>query len=499
MTAAATPAAASALSMRAFVDALRDAGELVAVEREVDWNLELGAIARRCYETGAPAALFTHVTGAPGFRAIGAPMGVSRRPGRELARIALALGLPPSATAGELVEALVAARNRQPIAPVVVDSGPCKQNVWRGEQVDLTRLPLPVLHAGDGGRYLNTLGVVVTRTPDRRWTSWAVARLMLVDERRASYAVLPFQHTGRVFKEWRSRGEDMPVALAMGVPPIALYAAGMPLPERMDESGYAGAFAGVPIETVRCETVDLEVPADSEIVVEGRVSLDEHALEGPFGDYMGYLTPPTAAPMPVYTVDAVSFRDEAVYPFSCSGEPADETHTVWGLATAAEAVHLLRERGIPVTTGWCPFAAANGWLVVTVPDGWRAVEPDARELCRRVGDHVFSAKLSGTVNTVVVCEDDVDPSDLRELVWAIDGRRNGTVRFRQKFGWAFSPYTRPDPGDFPKGWEATAEVWNLLPPVGVTRPARTRFADNYPAAVRERVLRHWRQDGLAGE
>jgi 4-hydroxy-3-polyprenylbenzoate decarboxylase len=486
--------------MRAFVDALGEAGELSTIEREVDWNLELGAIARRCYETGAPAPLFTHVRDArPGFRALGAPMGVSRRPGRELARIALALGLPESAAARELVEALVAARARTPIAPVVVDSGPCKQNVWRGGEVDLTRLPVPLLHAGDGGRYLNTLGMVVTRTPDRRWTSWAVARLQLVDERRASYAITPFQHTGRVFKEWRLRGEDMPVAIAMGVPPIALYAASMPLPERMDEADYAGAFLGAPLETVRCESLELEVPADCELVLEGRVSLEEHALEGPFGDYMGYVSPPGGAPMPVYTVEAVTFRDEPIYPISCSGEPADETHTVWGVATAAEAVHLLRERGVPVTTGWLPFAAANGWLAVTVPERWRAHEPDAQAFCRIVGDVVFSAKLGSTINTVIVCEDDVDPSDLGELVWAVDGRRNGTVTFGGKLGWAFSPYTRPDPGNFPAGWEGTAEVWNLLPPVGVTRPPRTRFEDNYPAALKDRVLQHWREDGLADD
>ncbi len=492
--------AATASSMRAFVEALQDAGELATIEREVDWKLELGAIARRCYETGAPAPLFTHVRGArPGFRALGAPMGVSRRPGQELARIALALGLPASARAQEIVEALVAARGRPPIAPVVVDSGPCKQNVWRGDDVDLTSLPIPLLHAGDGGRYLNTLGMVVTRTPDGRWTSWAVARLQLVDERRASYAVAPFQHTGSVFKEWRRHGEDMPVAIAMGVPPIALYAASMPLPERMDEVGYAGAFLGAPLETVRCESLELEVPADCELVLEGRVSLEEHALEGPFGDYMGYVSPPGAAPMPVYTVEAVTFRDEPIYPFSCSGEPADETHTVWGVATAAEAVHLLRERGVPVTAGWLPFAAANGWLAVTVPEHWRTHEPDAQTFCRLVGDIVFGAKLSSTINTVVVCEDDVDPSDIGELVWAIDGRRNGTVTFGGKLGWAFSPYTRPDPGNFPGGWEGTAEVWNLLPPVGVTRPPRTRFEDNYPAALKDRVRRHWRQDGLAGD
>src|SRR4051794_15025589 len=102
---------ATALSMRVLLDALEEAGELVTVEREVDWELEMGAMARRCYETGAPAPLFTNVRDARrGFRAIGAAVGVSGKPGRELGRIALALGLPISATARDIVEALVAAR-----------------------------------------------------------------------------------------------------------------------------------------------------------------------------------------------------------------------------------------------------------------------------------------------------------------------------------------------------------------------------------------------------
>lgn len=483
--------------MRDFVAELEECGELVTVDREVDWDLEMGAIARRCYETGAPAPLFTNVRDArPGFRAIGAPLGVSRQPGRELIRIALALGLPPTATAQEIIEALVGARNRPPIPPAVVASGPCKENVWRGDEVDLTAIPVPLLHVGDGGRYLNTLGMVVTRTPDGRWTSWTVARIMLLDERRAAYGILPFQHTGRVLKEWRERGEDMPVAVVFGVPPIALYAAGMPLPAELDEGDYAGAFAGAPLEVVRCESIDLEVPAESEIVLEGRVSLEEHGLEGPFGDYSGYLSPPHPVPGPVYTVETVTFRDDPIYPFTCSGEPPDETHTVWGLATAAEAVQLLRERGIPVTTGWCPFEAANGWLVVTVPAGWRGYEPDAEAFCRAVGDVVFATKLRITINTIIVCEDDIDPSDPRELIWAVDGRRNGSLTFADKLGFAFSPYVRPDSADFPGGWMADGEVWNLLPPEGVSRPERTRFEDNYPEDLKERVRAHWREDGF---
>jgi 4-hydroxy-3-polyprenylbenzoate decarboxylase len=400
----------------------------------------------------------------------------------------------------KIIEALVSARTRKPIPPVIVDSAPCKENIKLGADVDLTDLPLPMLHVGDGGRYLNTLGIIIARTPDRRWTSWSIARIMFLDERRGTGTVVPFQHIGRVHKAWRDIGQDMPFAIAFGVPPIALYAAGMPLPENVDEGDYAGAFLGEPMDVVKCETVDLEVPAQSEIVLEGHLSITELGLEGPFGEYGGYLHPHYSVPQPVYHVEAMTFQDNPLFPFTCAGEPPEENHTVWGVGTASESVHMLREKGFPITTGWSPFHAANGWLVVTVSDAWREVDADAEEFCRKVGDVVFATKVGTPVNTIIVVEDDIDPSNLRELVWAIDGRRGGgpgrAVPFAGKMGFAMSPYIHPDEFDFPKGWTSTSEVWNLLPPADRVRPPRTRFDENYPAHVRERVLANWESDGF---
>lgn len=488
-------------SMRDYLSSLHAIGEVVQVDREVDWDLEMGAIARRCYETGAPAPLFTNVKGTErAFRAIGAPVGVSRRSSNPLVRSALALGLPESASARDIIESLVAARGRAPIEPVIVPSGPCKENVRVGPEVDLTALPAPLLHDGDGGRYLNTLGIIIARTPDRAWTSWSVARIMLLDEKRACGAVVPFQHIGRVHNAWRKLGKDMPFAVALGVEPMSLYAAASPLPERIDEVDYVGALAGGPVELVRCESVDLEVPASSEIVLEGHLSIRELASEGPFGEYGGYVHPEHPVPQPVYNVEAMTYRSDAIYPFTCAGEPAEEDHTVWGVATAAEAVYLLRNEGLPIATGWSPFASANGWLVVTVTDDWRDVEPDERELCRRIAETVFATKVGHPIKTIVVSEDDVDPADLHELVWMIDSRNDrgdrGQIRIKNKFGWPMSPYIHPDRGNYPKGWEATSVVWNCLPPRGTRPPRRTSFARNYPEAVRHKVLANWESDGF---
>ncbi|MEU1209402.1 UbiD family decarboxylase [Nocardia sp. NPDC005825] len=440
---------------RAFVQLLDAAGELATISREVDWDLEMGAISRRCYETGAPAPLFQSVRGAAGLRAISAPMSESAVPRQRFARIALSLGLPAAASAAEIIDTMVAARNRAPIKPVIVDDAPCKQNIRRGDELDIMKLPLPLLHHGDGGRYLNTLGMIVTRTPDGAWTSWSIARIMALDARRAVGIVAPFQHIGKVQAQWRKLRKDMPVALVFGMDPVSTYAAGMPLPENYDEVDYVGAFRGRPVETVRCETIDLEVPANAEIVLEGRLSIRDVELEGPFAEEAGYIYPAYPVPQPVYHFDAMTFRDDAIYPFTCSGEPPEEDHTVWGVAMSAEATHMFRAAGLPVTTAWSPFETSNGWLVVAVADTWRDLGMDGNEFSRRVGQILYSTKVGDMIKTVIVVEDDIDPTNLRELVWALDGRNErgsrGQIRVPNINGWPGSPYVNPDPTTFPDG------------------------------------------------
>lgn len=489
--------------LRTYLDQLSAVGEVVQVEREVDWHLEMGAIARRCYETGAPAPLFTSVRDSPGFRAISAPFSESARPGQRFARIALSLGLSPHAGARDIIDAIMAARCRELVKPVVVRTGPCKQNIVRGDDFDLMKLPLPLLHHGDGGRYLNTLGMIVTRTPDRAWTSWSIARIMALDATRAVGIVAPFQHVGKIHAAWREIHRDMPVALVLGMDPLSTYAAGMPLPEHVDEVDFVGAYTGNPVDVVRCESVDLEVPANAEIVLEGRLSSTDIGLEGPFADEAGYLYPLFPLPQPVYHFDLMTHRDNPIFPFTCSGEPPEEDHTVWGVATAGEAAHMLRTAGLPVTTAWQPFETSNGWLVVTVNDDWRATEPDERELCEHIADVVYSTKVGDMIKTIIVLEDDIDPANLRELVWAIDGRNDrgdrGQIRWGRRPGWPITPYLNPDILRYPDGWASERLILNCLPPKGVTRPPRAGFRHNYPTDLQHHVLANWESDGFPAD
>lgn len=316
-------------SLREYIDALKAIGELQEIDPEVDWNLEIGAISRRCYETGAPAPLFNTIRGIePGFRVLGAPAGISRQPTLYLSRIAISLGLPATATGQEIIEALVEARSQEFIAPKLVDRAPCKENILTGDQVDLLRFPAPLLHEGDGGRYINTYGIIVAQTSDKQWTNWSIARIMLLDKNRMTGIVAPNQHIGMVRKTWSDRGEPMPFAVVLGVEPFLPFVGGMSLPDHVSEADYAGAYFGEPIEVVPCETVDLQVPATSEIVIEGMLSNTETDVEGPMGEYAGYMWGGPGTQKPVYQVTAITYRHHPILPISVAGEPVEENHTL---------------------------------------------------------------------------------------------------------------------------------------------------------------------------
>ncbi|WP_276329378.1 UbiD family decarboxylase [Pantoea cypripedii] len=173
----------SALDLRVFLEESRKRGDLVDVAEEVDADLEIAAISRRVYEKRLPAPLFSNIKGAmPGSRVLGAPAGMLADKEREYARLALHFGLPENTRPKELVNLILAAMQRSPIEPRVVESAPCHENKWIGDEVDLTRLPVPLLHEKDGGRYIGTYGFHIVQSPDGTWDSWSIGRMMLVDK-----------------------------------------------------------------------------------------------------------------------------------------------------------------------------------------------------------------------------------------------------------------------------------------------------------------------------
>jgi phenylphosphate carboxylase alpha subunit len=492
-------------SFREYVEALQQIGQVQEIDQEVDWNLEMGAIIRRSTETKAAAPLFNHVKDTyPGLRAMGAPAATSSRPGHYLARLAMMMGRDPGANGLQLVADYVAAKTRPAAAPVSVDAdaAPCKQNIVTGQQIDLTKLPVPYIHDGDGGRYIQTAGINIVRSPDGAWTNWSVNRAMMVDKNHITGLVIPEQHIGLIHGMWNERGESTPWALALGVPPAAMIAAGAPMPAHVNESDFASQITGTAIDVVRCETVDLEVPASSEIVIEGFISNTEHAMEGPLGEYGGY-TMGEPKPWPLFTVTAVTYRDDAIFPIIAPGRPVEDVHTIWGLGISAEAMELCREAKLPVTACWIPLEAATHWMVVTVPDSWHDdTGLTIDDFLHQLGQTIFASHPGWQFPKILVMGDDIDPTDLGQVVWAFATRchpGSGEVLFSKTKLGEWVAYLDSSEKYTGRGGQALYNCLMHPQAFGRPLPEVASFTTAYPKALQERVLANWQAYGYPSD
>lgn len=489
-------------SLRDYITALEEIGEIQHIGTEVDWNLEMGAVIRRSYDLRAPAPLFTNITGyaGSGFRVLGAP-GALSGPAHPLARIALSLGLPATATGRQVIEAVAAARGRPGVPPVQVDrpEAPCKQNVARGAGIDLYRFPTPLIHGNDGGRYIQTYGMNIVATPDGSWTNWSVNRMMIAGRDRLACLIPPPQHLGIIRAKWAALGQPMPIVLALGVEPALPFAGGMPLPEGADESHFVGALFGEGIEVSRAETNGLPVPATAEIVIEGHVLPEETATEGPMNEYPGY-NATEASPKPVFAVDAVTWRDGAILPVVAAGPPPEEDHTVTGTMHAAELLYQLRQAGLPVTLAWVLVESAFHWLTVAVRPDWpEAFGGHSGELARRIGEVTFAGKAGFGVPKILLVEDDIDITSVSEVVWAFATRAHpahGEVRFpaepAQVAGEVYLDEAERH------SYRAGKVVYNCLLADRFDtkdRPVKGDLEHGWPAHIRQRVLDNWHAYG----
>ena len=398
--------------LRDFLELLEKHGELTRVQEEVDWNLEMGAIIRRCYDIGAPAALFEKIKDYPqGFRALGAPMGASSRSGHSLyARTALALGLGPDTSAKEIMTYFLK-RKEKPIKPSIVKSGPCKENILLGKEVDLLKFPVPLVHGGDGGRYIGTWHTVITKDPDSSWVNWGMYRLM-VHDRSTMGCLFPLQqHIGQMYQKYEARNEPMPAAVAIGGQPVIPIVSCAQLPPFVNEVDIAGGLQGEPVPLVKCETVDLEVPASAEIVLEGEVLPHERKVEGPFGEYMGYEAG-KSSPKPIFRVNAITHRHDPILTFSNMGMPIHESQTTTALFKGAEIYAELKKLGLPVKGVFVPPYGVGHMAVVST-------EIPFINFAKRVAHAVWSTKPGLFTYYIVVVEPDVDPTNMDEVLHAI--------------------------------------------------------------------------------
>jgi 4-hydroxy-3-polyprenylbenzoate decarboxylase len=222
-------------SYRDYLELMQKEGEYLAIDDEVDWDLEMGAICRYADETLSPSPIFNKIKDSPGFRAAEWGFTKSGTRGQPWCRVAPNVGAPPDATLMEIMEAYQHSLANNPVhPPKIVDAkdAPCKENKWVGDEIDLFKLPVPLQHAHDAERMLQSAGVNTCRTPDGRWTSWSINRSAVHDRNTMKgFWIFPTQHNGMVFKEWIDKGEDMPFAIAFGVPPVCAWQSASRIPD----------------------------------------------------------------------------------------------------------------------------------------------------------------------------------------------------------------------------------------------------------------------------
>jgi UbiD family decarboxylase len=383
--------------IRGFLASLEDVGELATIGAPVEIDQELAAVCVHSLRRHGPALLFTR----PGGRQarILVNLLASRR------RVGLALGCRPS-----MIQRFWSERVRSPLPPRLVNDGPCQEVVLVGDEVDITRWPVPTWNALDGGPFL-TLSCHHTRDPASGIMNVGIYRNQVHGPRLLGLATAPFAHLN-LQRQGRSE-RAFPVAIAIGVDPRVTMAASAPFPFGVDELAMAGALRGRAIDVVRCRTVPLEVPADAEMVIEGTVELDSLLDEGPYGEITGYYGI-GVQPRPVIRVTALSHRADPILHLAYQGAPPHETDVLLAIAREAEILGSVSIEGlhaVHVTQGGC------GMFHVVV-----AVEKPYVGFGKIAGFAVLGTPVGRYVKQVIVVDADVDPFDPLAVEWAVATR-----------------------------------------------------------------------------
>ncbi len=324
--------------LRSWIRLLEREGELARVGAEVDPHLEVTEIVDRTVKAGGPALLFTNAK-SPHALLIN-QFGTERRMcmafdepslddvARKLEDV---LEMQPPQGIAEKVKGLKKLKSIADSLPRTVRRAAHHDVVLTGDEVDLTRLPVQTCWPEDAGPFI-TLPAVITHDPKTGTRNVGMYRMQVLDERR-TLMHWQIHKDGRM--DYLATDGKLEVAVALGLDPIATYSASAPLPKHIDEFMLAGFLRGEPVELVRAKTVDIEVPANAEIVLEGYVQQGDLAPEGPFGDHTGYYT--GVEPFPVFHVTAMTMREEAIYPSIVVGKPPQED--AW-LGKATERIFL---------------------------------------------------------------------------------------------------------------------------------------------------------------
>jgi 4-hydroxy-3-polyprenylbenzoate decarboxylase len=444
------------------------------------WDLEMGAITEVLYREGngvPPAVLFDRIPGYPeGFRAL---FGLTC----SVERMALSLGLPPVKSGIDLVrEYRDKLKDFKPIAPRPVPQGKIFENVDRGEEVNVLKFPVPKMHELDGGRYIGTACLIITRDPDEGWVNFGTYRVMVHDEKNVAFYISPGKHGNLQRQKYFDRGEPCPVVVCVGQDPLLFLASGNEVPYGLSEYDYAGGFKGEPIDVVPGEHTGIPIPAQAEIALEGEAVPGDMREEGPFGEWTGYYGS-GGRPEPVIRVKSVYYRDNPILCCARPGRPPSDYSFSKCVVKSAMIWDELEKVGIPNVQGvWCH--EAGGGRMFNIVSIKQAYPGHARQ-AGMVASQCHAGAYLGRF--VVVVDEDIDPSNTFDVLWAIASR----VEPEQSIEIISRCWSGPLDPRIPEGKKGL----NSRAILDACRPYE--WKDKFPAvvesspALREETIRKW--------
>ena len=413
-----------ARDLRGFLKQIEQRGQLRRISALVDSDLEVAEISNRMLQQGGAALLFENVKGSPFPIAINV-MGT-------VERICWAMNMETQVELEELGKKLSMLQQPKPPKKVsqAIDFGkvlfdvvkakpsrdffpPCQQVAIEGDELDLNTIPMIRPYGGDAGKII-TLGLVITKDCETGTPNVGVYRLQLQSKNTMTVHWLSVRGGARHLRKAAEQGKKLEVAIALGVDPLIIMAAATPIPVDLSEWLFAGLYGGSGVKLAKCKTVDLEVPADSEFVLEGTITPGEMLPDGPFGDHMGYYG--GVEDSPLVRFHAMTHRKDPIYLTTFSGRPPKE-EAMMAIALNRIYTPILRQQVSEIVDFFLPMEALSYKAAIISID--KAYPGQAR----RAALAFWSALPQFTYTKfVIVVDKSINIRDPRQVVWAITSK-----------------------------------------------------------------------------
>ena len=415
--------------LRDFIAQLEALGELKRISHPVDPNLQMTEIADRVLRAEGPALLFENPIGydMPVLANLfGTPRRVALGMGqedvsalRDLGELLAFLKEPkPPKGFKELLDNLPTWKRVLDMGPKTLKKAPCQEVVLTGDDVDLSKIPVQTCWPGDAGP-LVTWPLVITQNLDGR-TNLGIYRQQVIGKNRLIMRWLSHRGGALDFQAFQKAnpGQPFPVAVALGADPATILGAVTPVPDTLSEYAFAGLLRGSRTELVNCQSIDMQVPASAEIVLEGYIYPDDMAPEGPFGDHTGYYN--EVDEFPVFTVERITHRQDPIYHSTYTGRPPDEP-AILGVALNEVFVPLLIKQFPEIVDFYLPPEGCSYRLAVVT------IKKQYPGHAKRVIMGVWSfLRQFMYTKFVIICDDDINARDWKDVIWAITTRSDAS-------------------------------------------------------------------------